>query len=56
MVKNTELKKIPVEYGLGVQQTIGLGIVLKAELVVQLLQVAKDGLSDRIDKTTPRQP
>jgi hypothetical protein len=54
MVKNAELKTIPVEFGLGVQQTIGLGIVLKTELVMQLLQVAKDGLSDRIDKTAPR--
>lgn len=56
MIKNAELKAIPAEYALGVQQTIGLGIVLKTELVMQLLQVAKDGLSDRIDSSKTTQP
>jgi len=51
MLMNTELKK-PDECSLAVQQTIGLGIVLKTELVMQLLQVAKDGLSDRVDGST----
>ena len=51
MVKNAELQTIPADYSLGVEQTIGLGIVLKTELVLQLLQVAKDRLSDRIDGT-----
>lgn len=49
MVKNEELKAIPTDYSYGVQQTIGLGIVLKTELVMQLLQTARDRLSDRID-------
>lgn len=49
MIKNAELISIPTEYSLGIQQTIGLGIVLKTELVIQLLQVAKDGLSDRVE-------
>jgi len=49
MVKNAEVKAIPAEFSYGVQQTIGLGIVLKTELVTELLQVAKKGLSDKID-------
>lgn len=50
MVKNAELQAIPTDYSsLGVQQTIGLGIVLKTELVMQLLEVAKEGLSDRVE-------
>lgn len=56
MVKNAELKSIPTEYSLGVQQTIGLGIVLKTELVMQLLQVAKEGLSNRVDNASVNQP
>jgi len=56
MIKNAELKSIPAEFSLGVQQTIGLGIVLKTELVIQLLQVAKDGLSNRVDSSTATPP
>ncbi|WP_299977638.1 hypothetical protein [Desulfobacula sp.] len=56
MIKNAELTTMPVEYSLGVKQTIGLGIVLKTELVMQLLQVAKDGLSNRVDSSTATQP
>jgi hypothetical protein len=56
MIKNAELMSIPTEYSLGVQQTIGLGIVLKTELVIQLLQGAKEGLSDRVDRTNVPQP
>lgn len=47
MIRNEKLKTIPVDYSYGVEQTIGLGIVLKTELVRELLQVAKDGLSAR---------
>lgn len=56
MVKDAKLKAIPTEYSLGVQQTIGLGIVLKTELVMELLQVAKNGLSNRIDHANTTQP
>lgn len=56
MVKDEKLKAMAVEYSLGIQQTIGLGIVLKTELVIELLQVAKDGLSNRIDRVSTMQP
>lgn len=49
MIKNEELKAIQAGFIYGVQQTIGLGIVLKTELVMELLDFAKEGLSDRID-------
>lgn len=49
MNKNEELKAIQADYKYGVQQTIGLGIVLKTELVMELLDFAKEGLSDRIE-------
>lgn len=48
MIKNAKLKSIAAKHSLGVQQTIGLGIVLKTELVMQLLEAARDGLSSRI--------
>lgn len=47
MIKNEELKAIPADYSYVVQQILGLGIALKTELVLELLQVARDGLSDR---------
>lgn len=50
MIKNAELQTMPADYSYGVQQTIGLGIVLKTELVEELLQVAKEGLSDRVER------
>lgn len=49
MIKNEELKAIQADFKYGVQQTIGLGIVLKTELVMELLEFAKKGLSDRVD-------
>ena len=49
MIKNEEIKAIPAEYKYGVQQTIGLGVVLKAELLKELLDFAKNGLSDKIE-------
>lgn len=51
MIKHEKLQAIPADYSYGVQQTIGLGIVLKTELVTELLEVAKNGLSDRVEKT-----
>jgi hypothetical protein len=56
MVKDEKLKAIAAEYSLGIQQTIGLGVVLKTELVIELLQVAKDGLSSRMDRASTTQP
>jgi len=47
MVKNAEVKAIPTEFSYGVQQTIGLGVVLKAELVSELLNEAKEGLNKK---------
>ena len=49
MIKNAELQAIPTNYVYSVQQTIGLGIVLKTELVKELLNEAKEGLSKRVD-------
>jgi V8-like Glu-specific endopeptidase len=48
MIKHEQLKTIPVDLTYGVQQTIGLGVVLKTELVKELLEVAKQGLLNRI--------
>lgn len=53
MIKNEELKAIQVDFKYGIQQTIGLGIVLKTELVMELLDFAKEGLSDKIDAQKP---
>ena len=50
MVKNAELQAVPTDYSYTVEQTIGLGIVLKTELVMELLDVAKEGLSNRIEQ------
>lgn len=49
MIKHEELQAIPADYSYVVQQTIGLGIVLKTELVSELLEIAKDGLSKKIE-------
>lgn len=51
MIKHEKLKSIPADYSYGVQQTIGLGIVLKTELLMELLQMAKNELSDRIERS-----
>lgn len=48
MIKHELLKTVQVGTSYAVQQTIGLGIVLKTELVKELLDIAKHGLSQRI--------
>lgn len=54
MIKHELLKTIQVSSSYAVQQTIGLGIVLKTELVKELLDIAKHGLSERIFNTSKR--
>lgn len=51
MIKNAELQAVPADYSYGVQQPIGLGIVLKTELVMELLDVAREGLSNKFEQT-----
>jgi len=48
MIKNAKLMSIPTQHSYGVEQTIGLGIVLETVLVQELLEYAKNGLSDKI--------
>lgn len=52
MIKNEELRTIQADFKYGIQQTIGLGIVLKTELVMELLDFAKEGLSNRIEASS----
>ncbi|MHA2758241.1 serine protease [Aeromonas dhakensis] len=54
MIKHELLKTIQVSSSYAVQQTIGLGIVLKTELVKELLDIAKHGLSERISNTNKK--
>lgn len=54
MIKNEELKAIPAEHSYVVQQTIGLGIVLKTELVTELIEAARNGLSEKVEVTLAR--
>ena len=51
MIKHEKLQSIPADHALGIQQVIGLGIVLKTELVTELLNVAMNGLSDKIERS-----
>lgn len=51
MIKHEKVQAIPADYSHGVQQIIGLGIVIKTELVIELLEVAKNGLSDKVEMT-----
>ncbi len=48
MIKDQKLMTIPADYKYSVQQPIGLGIVLKTELVIELLQDAANKISERV--------
>jgi hypothetical protein len=48
MIKNAQIQAVPTSSIPIVEQTIGLGIFLKVEIVKELLFIAKEGLSDRI--------
>jgi len=48
MIKNEQLQAIPTGVALGVQQILGLGIVLKASLLSPLLEAATLEIRDRL--------
>lgn len=48
MIRNEQLQAIPSNVGLGVQQSLGLGIVLKANLVMELVEEAKRRVIPRV--------
>ncbi len=53
MVKNEQLQAIPTGASLGVQQILGLGIVLKASLLSPLLEAATHEIRDRLATLDP---
>ena len=52
MIKNEQLQAIPTGAALGVQQILGLGIVLKASLLTPLLEAATREIRDRLAAET----
>lgn len=53
MIKNEQLQAIPTGAALGVQQILGLGIVLKASLLSPLLRAATHEIRDRLATPEP---
>ena len=58
MIRNAKLQSVPTAVEIGVTQTIGLGIVLKATLLSELLERATAAIRARIarDEPEPVQP
>lgn len=48
MIKNEQLQAIPTGAALGVQQILGLGIVLKSSLLSPLLDAATREIRDKL--------
>lgn len=53
MIKNEQLQAIPTGAALGVQQILGLGIVLKASLLTPLLETATREIRERLAAEEP---
>ena len=53
MIRHQQLQAIPVGVSAGVQQVLGLGIVLKATLVKDLVDIVTAKIRDELDKQEP---
>lgn len=48
MVRNQQLQSVPANMALGIQEVIGLGIVLKATLIKELIDVACENIREKL--------
>ena len=53
MIKNERLQAVPTMTSLGVEQTIGLGIVLKSTLLKELLESATRTIRESLAQHKP---
>ena len=53
MIRNEQLQAIPANVALGVQQVLGLGIVIKAPLIKELIEHVAADIRDTLNKNEP---
>ena len=53
MIRHQQLQAIPVGVAAGVQQVLGLGIILKATLVKELIDTVTTKIRDELAKHVP---
>jgi hypothetical protein len=56
MIRNQQLQAVPTAVAIGVQQTIGLGIVLKSSLLKELFEAATAKFKSADPTTTAPEP